>query len=134
MNDVDSLQQIIDFTVSHRLMDASKPSFFLLVFCANAAWYLPIVMLVSPQWRRVMDKFMHGDDGKYEKEDRRDAAVDIVAFYLFAIAVHIASYDLIYKERHYEYVGTFLGTGLIMWGFKGIIARTTKHNTHETGR
>lgn len=130
MNAVDSLQHLINQTVSNRLMDASKPTFFLLVFAANALWYLPIVMLVSPQWRRIMDRFLHGDDSKYEKDDRKDAAIDIVAFYLFAFAVHLASYDLIYKERHVEYVAIFVGTGLTMWGFKGIIAKKNNNN-HE---
>ncbi len=107
-------------------MDASKPLFFLVLLLTNGIWYLPLIMLVAPGWRRIMDKFLHGDDNKYEKSDRKDAGIDIVAFYLFAFAVHITSYDMIYKEDHFQYVLSFIGTSLTLWGFKELALKRSE--------
>lgn len=126
---LDSLQNIVNNAVSHRLMDASKPWYFLLIIVANGVWYLPLIMLVSKQWRSIMGRFMHGDDAKYDKVDRKDAAIDAVAFYVVAFSVHIITYDLIYRERHWDYVALLLGVMLTMWGFKEI---AIKHKTEKS--
>ena len=107
--------------------ETTRPWFFLAAMLGNSLFYLPVIMLLTSAWRDVMIRFVTDDDGQLNKSDLRDGGINIIAFYLFSWCVHIATYDLMYREDHIEHIIALGGFGLTLWGVKEM----TKLKSHE---